>query len=256
MLTYDFNNESKNYEKIKGSYMESNRKKYYLASVDENVDMLSKKQINDLTKILIGLKSEYDNLILERRKIEKERDNIEKQIYSIETMDMKTKKKSDEINFMNDNIKEAMTENKKKLREEIFDTKTYNTMINKLKIDIEGKIKELNLNEQKQNKLKFKLQREKLYENEIREKYNQIYNKITDQKKKNNFKKNEFELQLGYYKTIIKQKWMFLNSANERLIDKKKLLMMLKIQLMIKKKLIKDILYNYYTYWIIILIKK
>ena len=147
MLTYDFNNESKNYEKIKGSYMESNRKKYYLASVDENVDMLSKKQVNDLTKILIGLKSEYDNLILERRKIEKERDNIEKQIYSIETMDMKTKKKSDEINFMNDNIKEAMTENKKRLREEIFDIKTYNTMINKLKIDIEGKIKELNLNE-------------------------------------------------------------------------------------------------------------
>jgi hypothetical protein len=168
MLNYDFNNESKNYEKIKGSYMESNRKKYYLASVDENVNMLSKKQINDLTKILIGLKSEYDNLILERRKIEKERDNLEKQIYSIETMDMKTKKKSDEINFMNDNIKEAMTENKKRLREEIFDTKTYNTMINKLKIDIEGKIKELNLNEQKQNKLKFKLQREKLYENEIR----------------------------------------------------------------------------------------
>ena len=53
-------------------------------------------------------------------------------------------------------------------------------MINKLKIDIEGKIKELNLNEQKQNKLKFKLQKEKLYENEI-------YNKITDKKKKNNF---------------------------------------------------------------------
>jgi hypothetical protein len=71
---------------------------------------------------------------------------------------------------MNDNIKEAMTENKKRLREEIFDTKTYNAMINKLKINIEGKIKELNLNEQKQNKLKFKLQREKLYENEIREK--------------------------------------------------------------------------------------
>ncbi len=223
MLNYDFNNESKNYEKIKGSYMESNRKKYYLASVDENVDMLSKKQINDLTKILIGLKSEYDNLILERRKIEKERDNLEKQIYSIETMDMKTKKKSDEINFMNDNIKEAMTENKKKLREEIFDTKTYNTMINKLKIDIEGKIKELNINEQKQNKLKFKLQREKLYENEIREKYNQIYNKIADQKKKNNFKKNEFDLQLGYYKTIIEQKWMFLNSANERYNRQKKI---------------------------------
>ena len=207
---------NKSISEIGGKYMNLNKKQYYLASVDENVDILQKKQINDLTNILIGLKSEYDSLILERRKIEKERDSIEKQIYSINTIDMKTKKKSDEASMINDNIKEAIKENKKTLREELFNTKTLNSMIQKLKIDIEGKVKEMNINEEKNNKLKLKIEKEKLHENEIREKYNQIYNKITQQKKKNNYQKNEYDLQLGYYKTIIENKWMFLNSADDR----------------------------------------
>ena len=207
---------NKSISEIGGKYMNLNKKQYYLASVDENVSMLQKKQINDLTNILIGLKSEYDSLILERRKIEKERDSIEKQIYSINTIDMKTKKKSDEASMINDNIKEAIKENKKTLREELFNTKTLNSMIQKLKIDIEGKVKEMNINEDKNNKLKLRIQKERLHENEIREKYNQVYNKITQQKKKNYFKKNEYDLQLGYYKTIIENKWMFLNSADDR----------------------------------------
>ena len=207
---------NKGNNETEGKYMNLNKKKYYLASVDENIDMLQKKQINDLTNILIGLKSEYDSLILERRKIEKERDSIEKQIYSINTMDMKTKKKSEEASMINDNIKEAIKENKKTLIEELFNTKTLNSMIQKLKIDIEGKVKEMNINEDKNNKLKLKIQKERLHENEIREKYNKIYNKISQQKKKNYYQKNEYDLQLGYYKTIIENKWMFLNSAEER----------------------------------------
>ena len=222
MSSFDFNNNNKLSE-IKERYLDFNKKQYYLASVDENVDMLQKKQINDLTNFLIGLKSEYDNLILERRKIEKERDNLEKQIDSINTMDNKTKKKSEEANFMNDNIKEAINENQKKLKEELYNKKTLNAMIEKLKIDIEGKIKEMNKYEGNQIKLKLKLQREKLNENEIREKNNQIYNKITEQKKKNNFSKNEYDLKLGYYKTIINQKWMFINSSNERYKRQKKI---------------------------------
>ena len=207
---------NKSISEIGGKYMNLNKKQYYLASVDENVSMLQKKQINDLTNVLIGLKSEYDSLILERRKIEKERDSIEKQIYSINTIDMKTKKKSDEASMINDNIKEAIKENKKTLREELFNTKTLNSMIQKLKIDIEGKVKEMNINEDKNNKLKLRIQKERLHENEIREKYNQVYNKITQQKKKNYYQKNEYDLQLGYYKTIIENKWMFLNSADDR----------------------------------------
>ena len=89
-------------------------------------------------------------------------------------------------------------------------------MINKLKIDIEGKIIEMNKNEEKNNKLQLKLQQEKLKEHDMREKYNQIYNKISEQKKKNYFKQNEYNLQLGYYKKIIENKWMFINSADDR----------------------------------------
>ena len=196
--------------------MNLNKKTYILASVDENIDMLQKKQINDLTNILIGLKSEYDNLILERRKIEKEKDNIEKQISSIISIDKKTKKKSEDVFSIIDNIKEAINENQKRLREELFNTKTYNSMINKLKIDIQGKLIEMNKNEEKNNKLQLKLQQEKLKENDIREKYNHIYNKISEQKKKNNFQQNELNLQLGYYKKIIENKWMFINSAGDR----------------------------------------
>ena len=89
-------------------------------------------------------------------------------------------------------------------------------MINKLKIDIEGKRIEMNKNEEKNNKLQLKLQQEKLKEHDMREKYNQIYNKISEQKKKNYYKQNEYNLQLGYYKKIIENKWMFINSADDR----------------------------------------
>ena len=209
-------NISLNLSEIEGKYMDSNKKKYILASVDENTNILQKKQIDDLTNVLIGLKSEYDNLILERRKIEKEKDNIEKQISSIISIDKKTKKKSEDVFSIIDNIKEAINENQKRLREELFNTKTYNSMINKLKIDIEGKTIELNKNEEKNNKLQLKLQQEKLKEHDMREKYNQIYNKISEQKKKNYYKQNEYNLQLGYYKKIIENKWMFINSADDR----------------------------------------
>ena len=155
-------NISLNLSEIEGKYMDSNKKKYILASVDENTNILQKKQIDDLTNVLIRLKSEYDNLILERRKIEKEKDNIEKQISSIISIDKKTKKKSEDVFSIIDNIKEAINENQKRLREELFNTKTYNSMINKLKIDIEGKTIELNKNEEKNNKLQLKLQQEKL----------------------------------------------------------------------------------------------
>ncbi len=209
-------NISLNLSEIEGKYMDSNKKKYILASVDENTNILQKKQIDDLTNVLIGLKSEYDNLILERRKIEKEKDNIEKQISSIISIDKKTKKKSEDVFSIIDNIKEAINENQKRLREELFNTKTYNSMINKLKIDIEGKTIELNKNEEKNNKLQLKLQQEKLKEHDMRKKYNQIYNKISEQKKKNYYKQNEYNLQLGYYKKIIENKWMFINSADDR----------------------------------------
>ena len=197
-------------------YMSQMKKRYYLASVDENVEMLRKEQINDLTKVLIGLKSEYDGLVRESTQIKKETINIGKKIALLKRMDGITQQKSVELVDKNSTMKEAIEVKKQELDEEIYNKKTLIALIDKIKTDIFLSTKEVSDAEDMQTKLKSRYQKEKLFENDIKEKHNSVFNKITNQKKKNNFDKNEYELQLQYYQTIIEQKWMFIQSADER----------------------------------------
>lgn len=197
-------------------YMSQMKKRYYLASVDENVEMLRKEQINDLTKVLIGLKSEYDGLVRESTQIKKETINIGKKIALLNRMDGITQQKSVELIDKNSTMKEAIEVKKQELDEEIYNKKTLVAIIDKIKTDIFLSTKEVSDAEDMQAKLKSRYQKEKLFENDIKEKHNSVFNKITNQKKKNNFDKNEYELQLQYYQTIIEQKWMFIQSADER----------------------------------------
>ena len=197
-------------------YMSQMKKRYYLASVDENVEMLRKEQINDLTKVLIGLKSEYDGLVRESTQIKKETINIGKKIALLKRMDGITQQKSVELVDKNSTMKEAIEVKKQELDEEIYNKKTLIALIDKIKTDIFLSTKEVSDAEDMQTKLKSRYQKEKLFENDIKEKHNSVFNKITNQKKKNNFDKNESELQLQYYQTIIEQKWMFIQSADER----------------------------------------
>jgi hypothetical protein len=44
------------------------KKRYYLASCDENIGMLKKEQEQGLTDILIALKKDYDNIKMESQK--------------------------------------------------------------------------------------------------------------------------------------------------------------------------------------------
>ena len=83
--------------------------------------------------------------------------------------------------------------------------------------------KDINLNEitlqksyDKQNLLKQKLQKEKLLQNEIKAKGNQINSQISSQKKKNDHDENEYNLQVQYYNQIIKQKKDFIKAAEDR----------------------------------------
>ena len=197
-------------------YMSQMKKRYYLASVDENVEMLRKEQINDLTKVVIGLKSEYDGLVRESSMIKKETQNISKKIALLERMDNITKQKSVELVEKNMTMKEAIEVKRRELNEEIYNKKTLVGIIDKIKNDIFLSSKEVVDEENLQVKLKSRYQKEKLFENDIKEKHNSVFNKITNQKLKNNFDKNEYELQLQYYQTIIEQKWMFIQSADER----------------------------------------
>ena len=150
-------------EEPQSKYMSQAKMRYYLASVDENIEVLRKEQINDLTTVLIGLKSEYDGLVRESNMIRKETQNICKKIDLLERMDNKTKEKTNELNSKNTTIKEAIVVKKKELAEEQYNKKTLLGLIEKIKNDILINTKEVSDAEDTQQKLKHKYQKEKLF---------------------------------------------------------------------------------------------
>ena len=85
-------------------YMTSEKKRYYLASADENIQMLINQQEEELTRVLIELKSQYDKLTKETTIKKRETDELDKKIAMLELMDSKTKKKFDEVNSNNENL--------------------------------------------------------------------------------------------------------------------------------------------------------
>ena len=192
------------------------KKRYYLASCDENIGMLKKEQEQGLTDILIALKKEYDNIKMESQKVANETIMLEKKIIMIQQMDAKTEKKNVESKFQNENIKKAIEFTRERLKEEEYKKKTLTALLSKIKKDIN--ISELSLQKSydKQNILNQKLQRQKLLENEIKAKGNQINSQITSQIEKNKRDQNEYNLQVQYYNTIIDQKMDFIRAAEER----------------------------------------
>jgi len=67
------------------------------------------------------------------------------------------------------------------------------------------------------------IHKQKLKANDIKEKLNQIHQKIDSQKKKNSFEKNEHELIALYYNQIIENKWSFIKAGDERKEKQKKI---------------------------------
>ena len=192
------------------------KKVYYLASCDENIDMLKKEQEQGLTDILLLLKKEHDNIKMESKKITDETERLEKKIKMIKQMDAKTDKKNFDSKVENENIKKAIEATKERLREEEYKKKTLTALLIKIKKDINLNEISLQKSYDKQKLLNQKLQKEKLLQNEIKAKSNQVKSQIDSQKKKNEHDQDEYKLQEQYYKTIIEQKLDFIRAAEER----------------------------------------
>ena len=192
------------------------KKVYYLASCDENIDMLKKEQEQGLTDILLLLKKEHDNIKMESKKITDETERLEKKIKMIKQMDAKTDKKNFDSKVENENIKKAIEATKERLREEEYKKKTLTALLIKIKKDINLNEISLQKSYDKQNLLNQKLQKEKLLQNEIKAKGNQIKSQINTQKQKNKHDLDEYNLQVQYYNTIIEQKLDFIRAAEER----------------------------------------
>ena len=109
---------------IEPRYMTSSKRHYYLASVDENVNQLIKEEIDELTRVLIELKSQYD--IIRRESINKksQTDELCKKIDSLQKMDKKSKKKIDDTNQQSEDLANSIKAKKTRLNECLYEMKT------------------------------------------------------------------------------------------------------------------------------------
>ena len=216
LMTENGSKEINSDEKARIDELTQPKKIYYLASCDENVEILKKGQEKDLTDILLSLKKEHDNIKMESKKITDETERLEKKIMMIQQMDAKTNKKNIESKVENENIQKAIIATRERLKEEEYKKKTLTALLKKIKKDININEKSLQKSYDKQNILNQKLQKEKLLQNEIKAKGNQINSQIETQNKKNSHDEGEYKLQVQYYNTIIDQKMDFIRAAEER----------------------------------------
>ena len=197
-------------------YMEDSRKQYLLASNTESLQALTEKQQDELTRVLIELKSEYDLLTRETATKKKLIEEYNKKINMIQHANNVNEKKQEEKKESTNHIKEGIELKKNKKNEELYQKKTLSKQVDKLSKDLFLIQKQIVKNENESVLLDKKTERAKLDENIIKEKGNQVYSKIEEQKKKNERNQNENDLQKQYYEQVITQKKTFMEFADER----------------------------------------
>ena len=204
-------------------YMEDTRKKYLLASNNESLQALIEKQEGELTNVLIELKSEYD--LLTRESIIKKEliEEYNKKINMIQTANATNEKKQEDQKETTNHIKQCIELKKNKKEEELYTKKTLLKQLDKLNKDLFIIQKQIVKCENDLIILEKKKERAKLDENIIKEKGNQVHSKIEEQNQKNKRNKNENDLQVQYYQTVIRQKSLFMHFADERKERQKKI---------------------------------
>ena len=210
-------------EKPESRYLTQKKKQYLLASNQESIKQLIQSQMDQLTDILIQHKSEYDKLTRESNIKIEQSELLDKKIKALQGMDSKTKKKAKENKETIQTMKDVINTKNGRKAEENYNKKTLQKQVDKLNQDILLIQKEILQVENKGKVLDKKLEKARLSENNIRQKRNDVNFQVSDQNQKNKFDKNEQALLISYYETIIKQKYMFIQSADERKERQKKI---------------------------------
>ena len=204
-------------------YMVDSRKQYLLASNKESLQMLIDSQKEELTRVLIELKSEYDLLTRESYIKKQLIDEYNKKINMIQVANDTNERKQEAQKDSTNHIKEGIELKKAKKGEELYQKKTLAKQVEKLNRDLFIIQKEIVKCENEAVLLEKKKERARLDENIIKEKGNQVYSKIEQQNEKNLKNKNENDIQVQYYETVIKQKYLFMQFADERKERQKKI---------------------------------
>ena len=162
-------------ENIEPRYMNSTKKHYYLASVNENVQQLVKQEIDGLTAVLIDLKSQYD--IISRESIEKklQTEELTKKIDSLQKIVKNSRNQIEDTNTKSKNLANLIKEKKTQLNEGLYQMKTLLSNINKLKKDNFLLQKKINVNENITKRLVNQNQLEHLKETVLKGKKNKVH---------------------------------------------------------------------------------
>ena len=220
------NEEDKNYqlynnheERIKNAeprYLTEGKKHYLLASSQESLQALQENQKAELTRVLISLKSEHDQLTLETNKIRNMLDEYDKRIAMLQSADQASKeaeeKQKKDFEFMDNGI----ASKKDRKNEEEFTKKSLLKQKEKLNKDILIIQKEIIKYENESQNLDKKMERAAINENIIKEKKNKVYSKTENQRDKNETNQSENNLKLEQYRKMIDIKSKFLKFSDER----------------------------------------
>ena len=204
-------------------YMIDTRKHYYLASNTDSIESYMQQQINELTNILINYKFQYDNIIRQRIKKKEDSIEIEKKIEMLKKVDNKIQRQLNRAKSQNDIIKSNVAYKKEQKDELLYEKKTLKNLISKIRNDIYVINKQTSLLDKKTESLEKNYFKEKINEKDVMLETNKVYNQILEQNKKNAYEKNEQDLTIKFYNTIIEQKSDFLKGNEIREIQQKKI---------------------------------
>ncbi len=197
-------------------YLTEGKKHYLLASSQESLQALQENQKAELTRILITLKSEHDQLTLETNKIQNLLDEYDKRIAMLQSADQAAKeaeeKQKKDFEFMDNGI----SSKKGRKNEEEFTKKSLMKQKETLNKDILIIQKEIIKYENESQNLDKKMERAAINENIIKEKQNKVFSKKEVQRKKNETDKDENDLKIKQYQKMIDIKSKFLKFSDER----------------------------------------
>ena len=216
---YQMNSNTNMDDRLKNAeprYLTDKKKLYLLASNQESLQSLLDNQKDELTRVLITLKSEHDQLTLEINKIQNMIKEYDKKIENLEHADENSKeleeKQKKDLAFMDSGINSK----KERKNEEEFTQKSLLKIKEKLNKDILIIQKEIISYEYESQNLDKKMERAAIDENIINEKKNKVYSKTENQKQKNRANQNENEIKIKQYKKIIEIKSAFLKLCDDR----------------------------------------
>ena len=233
-------------------YMVDTRKHYLLASNTDSLESLLKNQSEQLLKVLIELKSEYDLIIRESTVKKHLIEEYTKKINMLQKANSNLEKKQEEQKELSENIREGIEKKKNKKNEELYSKQTFEKHVDKLSKDLLLIQKNIIRCESQSDLLDKKKERLLFDENYIKLRKNQIQFKIDEQNKLNMKNKNENALQIEFYETVIKQKSMFMQLSDDKKERQKKIEQEAKVdsndkqEVEKRRKLLLLMLYNQY----------